>query len=333
MKEIIKDIIDKQQNLFIYDNSLKYYNYYGKILKSKGYQIKLINLNNPLLSDGWNPMDYLYHLYNESEKNRLIDMIEDFANKLYVHDNPKNDPYWIHNSRQMIIGSTLLLLQEYENEKFKKPLDLYSLESVISAAKIKSGTANILKNQINKLNRKDIIRRLLSPIVDAPTETRLSILSVVEQKLNMYLYREDLADSMKNATFKVEDINENKTAIFVVGKKSLNTLVNILLGQVVVESIKKKYKTNFIIDSFDTLPVIENFSDLFNIINENNLNIYLHTEDHDYINNNYKEVNLNNNIVKNNQLEVTEKYKIKELEIKELESFDYPVFCIKKLLY
>lgn len=329
MKKIITDIIDKNENIVIYDNSLKYYNYYGKILESKGYEIKLINLNNPLSSDGWNPMDYLYYLYNETDNNRLIDMIEDFANKMYVHENPHNDPYWIDNSRQMIIGSTLLLLQEYEKERFKKSLDLYSLESVVSSAKIKSGASNILKNQVNKLDRKDIIRRLIAPIIDAPSETRLSILSVVDQKLNMYLYREDLANSMKNATFRVEDIKYNKTAIFVVGKQSLNALVNVLLGQVIEETTKNKYKTNFILDSFDTLPVMENFSDLVNIIKDNNSNIYLYSENQNYINNTYKGINLKNNIVKSNRLEVTETYKVKELEIKDQESFDYPVFVLK----
>ena len=64
MRESIQEVIDKNENIFLFDSNLKYYNYYGKILKDKGYEIRLLNLDKPLLSDGWNPLDYIRYISN-----------------------------------------------------------------------------------------------------------------------------------------------------------------------------------------------------------------------------------------------------------------------------
>ncbi|MDO4996506.1 MAG: type IV secretory system conjugative DNA transfer family protein [Bacilli bacterium] len=330
MKESIQEILDKKENIFIFDSSLKYYNYYGKQLKDLGYETKIVNLENPLLSDGWNPIDYIRYLYDNNEQGLLIDSIEYFAEEIFVKENPKNDPYWIDSARSLFIGSTLLLLKAYEKEIYKKPLDLNSLETVISSASIKvnnkSGlTSSFLRNQVNKLERKNIIRRLLSPIVDAPSETRSSVISVTLQKLNMYLYREDFSKSMSNAKFKVEDINKDKTAIFVVGKKSLNPLVNVLLNQVITHTNKNNYKINVILDSFDTLPINSNINDIIT-----NSNLLISVSDNNYLDY-YKGINLKK-YLKESNIVCNKTYPIKELEIVEEEYFDYPVFVLKSLM-
>lgn len=330
MKESIQEVIDKNENIFLFDSNLKYYNYYGKTLKDKGYEIRLLNLDKPLLSDGWNPLDYIRYISNNNDNNLLVDLIENLAEEIYVQDNPKNDPYWIESSRSLFIGSVLLLLQEYDKEKYKKPLDLNSIETVISSATIKVNnnigqSSTILRNQIHKLERKNIIRKLIKPIVDAPSETKASIISVALQKLNLYLYREDLSKSMMNAKFKIEDIKKEKTAIFVVGKKSLNSLVNILLGQVISFSNINNYKLNVLLDSFETLPFNNN---LDNVANNSNLIIAVNDKE---ILNKYKEINLSKYLKKSN-IECNNTYPIKELEIVEEEYFDYPVFLLKSLM-
>ena len=130
---------------------------------------------------------------------------------------------------------------------------------------------------------------------------------------------------MMNAKFKIEDIKKEKTAIFVVGKKSLNSLVNILLGQVISFSNINNYKLNVLLDSFETLPFNNN---LDNVANNSNLIIAVNDKE---ILNKYKEINLSKYLKKSN-IECNNTYPIKELEIVEEEYFDYPVFLLKSLM-
>ena len=108
-----------------------------------------------------------------------------------------------------------------------------------------------------------------SNTINAPNETKGSILSVFRQKIRLFASREQLSEMLSYSDFNMEDIGRQKTAVFMIihdEKTTYHALATIFLKQayetlidVAQNSPKGKlpHRTNFILDEFANMPALK----------------------------------------------------------------------------
>ena len=116
----------------LYDKTAGYF-------KSKGYEVKVLNLVHPQNSDGYNP---LHHINNEID----VDIIANTIVKGQGDGGKSSDPFWDDMS-EMLMKALIYYL------KATRPLEEQSLSScseLVRAAN-NNGGDNLLANLINEL--------------------------------------------------------------------------------------------------------------------------------------------------------------------------------------
>lgn len=245
----VSRMIKNNENMFILDSKQEYYKTYAEELKKKGYQVKLFNLSDSTKTNGWNPLSLPYFYYKNGKKDKSIELIEKLALEIFKTDNPNSDPFWGNMASDYFTGLVLILFKEGKTEE----INLGSIQMMISSEDKKIDDTTIMKKYLEKLEPIDNIYIATSSTVFAPSDTKGSILSVMKQKLNLFLMKEELLDALIIDDFKLQELQE-KIAIFVIGKSSYNILSNILINQVIEVARENKIKFSFILDNFDTLP-------------------------------------------------------------------------------
>lgn len=268
--------IENNENLLILDSKEEYYNNFAKNLIEKDYDIKVINFKDPSKSNGWNPLSYVKYLYDNGNFDKAVEILNMMGKEIFRNENPNSDPYWTNMSTYYFIGLCLILLKISKEESDEAASQFYSILQVSNEGEEKYSDTTYLREYCKNLNSMDPIRITLDSIINAPTETRGSIISVFKEKINNYFMRSNLVKSFRNDGFHIEDCSNNKkTAVFVIGYKPLNSLVNILINQITDYILTKDKTYNIILDDFDSLPRFNDLEEIIKNTNHSNTNLYL----------------------------------------------------------
>ena len=121
--------------------------------------------------------------------------------------------------------------------------------------------------------------------ITAPNETKGSILSVFNQKIQLFSSRETLSEMLSYSDFDMEDIGRKKTAVFIViqdEKKTYHSLVTIFLKQCYETLVrvaqenqggKLKYRTNFLLDEFANMPPLSDVDAMVSAARSRNIKL------------------------------------------------------------
>lgn len=326
----VNDKINNNENLFILDERLEYYNNFGKKLKEKGYNVKVVNFKEPGMSNGYNPFEYITYLYNNGKTDKAIEMLKNMGEYIFRTDIGSADPFWTDMANNYFIGLSLILLKIAKENNDSSATKFYSLLQIIDQGEEKYKDTTYLKEYCSELDLNDPICIALNSILKAPSETRGSIMSVFKQKINNYFMRPELVNSFNSNDFSVEELNKpEKTAVFVVGYKPLNNLSNIIIEQAIdyIYSISNKF--NIMLDGFDKLANFNDIEEIIDIANHSDINIYLTTTDKNELINKYKNSKLSNieEYVELNEIYdyevLEERCELPTLETHELSRFDF----------
>ena len=179
----------------LYDSTAGY-------LKSKGYNIKVLNLVQPQNSDGYNP---LMHITSGLD----IDVI---ANTIVKgqQTGSSSDPYW-EDMAEMLLKALIyyLIAKRPEEEQ-----NLASCAELVRAANT-SGGSNLLTELINELPYDHPARMYYKSIEIAPEKTYGSILSSLQSKLGKFDSKE-IAELTSTDTIDFDEIATKKTAVYVI---------------------------------------------------------------------------------------------------------------------
>ena len=104
--------------------------------------------------------------------------------------------------------------------------------------------------------------------IDAPNDTKGSIISVFRQKINIFAMAENLSEMLSKSDFNMMDIGREKTAVFLIiqdEKKTYHALTTIFVKQCYESLIdvaqesggKLRVRTNFILDEFANMPELK----------------------------------------------------------------------------
>ena len=246
----VKKIIENGENICLLDNRDEYFKTFSNILKDNGYNTLVLNLREPSKSNGFNPLEVPYELYQEGKKDASIELINNLALEIFKDKNSV-DPFWSNMAANYFMGLVLILF----NEGKETEINLGSVQVMMNQGEEKYNDTNYLKKYLDNLDVTNVIYSLLSPIVYAPNDTKMSIIAVCKQKLNIYMYREELLNMLNTNDINVKNLKE-KTAIIIIAPKQTD-IANILLTQLIEVS---NLKFTYILDNFDRLNPLINFS-------------------------------------------------------------------------
>ena len=226
-------------------------------LKSKGYDIKVLNLVNPKKSDGYNP---LMHIESEID----VDVIANTIVKGQKSESGASDPYWDDMAEMLLKALIYYLLATRPEEE----QNLSSCAELVRAAN-SNGGGNLLTELMNQLPYDHPARMNYKSIEIAPEKTYGSILSTLQSKLGKFDSKE-IAELTSTNTINFEEIGRKKTAVYVISSDT-HTAYDFLLTIFFSQMIQHLYDfadkqggalpqpTYFILDEFANIGKIPDF--------------------------------------------------------------------------
>ena len=255
---LIRLSISAGESFIVNDSNGELYKKTASKLESEGYSITLLDIDKPKYGDNFNPLTLPYYLYQNNEKDKAAEIVEEIAHYLlYDKRNVDSDPFWENSAANLFTGLVLYLLENAKEEEI-------NLNSVLELANSFS-EKNDGKEFLDKIDKKTSTYKYLMGTLLAPSETKASILSVFYQKINLFTSKEYLSEMLSKTSFDIKNIGNTKQAIFIKSGTSIisDYLVPILISEIYTSIDifgEKENKVNIILDDFDNINPINNFS-------------------------------------------------------------------------
>lgn len=259
---LVREMIDEKQSLLVLDSKEEYIKEYYDDLKSKDYNIVILNLRDLSKSEGWNPLEYPYNLYKDGKVDEAINYIEKQANAMF-YDDSEVDQFWSNNSSDFYTGIVLGLFEDGKDNE----INLSSVNSMFNSTDNKYSVNDYVTQYFKLKNPNSQSYIFASSTISAPKETKGSIISVARQKLRTYVTREMLSTLLNKTTFSYEDILTKPTAIFVIARdenKYINNVATMFIEQLFTILVNSKIQNqfNFVLDNIDDLERVNELSDM-----------------------------------------------------------------------
>lgn len=296
---LVKILAKKGESMIVTDPKGEIYEENVEMLKSRGYNVVVLNFRDPQRGNAWNPLNLPYSLHKEGNRDKANELLDDLAlNILYEENSNNQDPFWENTAANYFVGLALGLFDDADPDQIN--LNSINLMSTVGEEKYLGNT------YINEyFSEKDKLSPAYINVVgtlQAASQTKASILSVFKQKISLFSSRENIAEMLSHNDFDMKDIGRQKTAVFIViqdEKKTYHSLVTIFIKQCYETLIdvaqesggKLPYRTNFILDEFANMPplkdvttmvtaarsrairfsfIIQNFSQLYQVYGKEN---------------------------------------------------------------
>lgn len=286
---ILEDIIRNKESFFVLDCKGEYSSY-NSMLSENGYDVIEINLRRTNSFHRWNPLQYPYNLYKKAYRDKAQEEIENIA-KILFSEAKSVDSFWNDSSIELFTGIALCLFEDAK----PKEVNINSINEMLCYLRDNSPESDVLKNYIKSKNVFSKQYLLLTPTVFSPISTRVGIICHARHYLSSIVSKNSICQLISDTTFDFdifkEDITninskENKEkpkAYIFISKdedKSLSWLPMVFIKQLYDILLSKevpKNKFNFILDNFDTLKKLDNFSNILEASPYRNIKFYIAT--------------------------------------------------------
>ncbi len=254
------------ESMIITDPKGELYEKKSNMLRSKGYNIVVLNFRDPGRGNAWNPMSLPYNLYKSGNRDKAMELLDDLAlNILYDEGNKNADPFWEKTSADYFSGLSLGLFEDAKESE----INLNSISLMTTVGEEKIGGSTYIKEYFNLKDPSSSAYINASSTILAPSDTKMSILAVFKQKIKLFASRENLSEMLSYSDFDISEIGKKKTAVFIIvqdEKKTYHSLVTIFIKQVYETLIdvaqssphnKLPIRTNFLLDEFANMPPLK----------------------------------------------------------------------------
>ncbi len=262
---LVKLLAKKGESMIVTDPKGEIYEENAALLRERGYNIVLLNFRDPQRGNAWNPLDLPYKLYKEGNQDKANELLDDLAlNILYDEASQNQDPFWERTSADYFAGLALALFEDASMDE----INLNSINYITTVGEEKYLGSNYIKEYFNDKDPISPAYVNVASTINAPAETKGSILSVFKQKIKLFSSRENISEMLSYSDFDMKDIGRKKTAVFIVvqdEKKTYHSLVTIFIKQCYETLIdvaqenggKLPFRTNFILDEFANMPPLK----------------------------------------------------------------------------
>lgn len=237
------------ESVIVSDSSYELYETTKDDFKKNGYKIYKINLDEATETNNWNPFDLIKKLYEEKNYDKALDELDLLG--YYLINGPEeqnSDPFWINSAVNYFSGICLYLLENKEKLNIDS---IYEIDNII-----KENPEKFLKS----LNKKTTSYINLSCVLLAPTDTKMSIITVFDNKYKLFIAKENLKNMLSKSDFDITKLSEEKTVVFIkAGKSKISAnLLPLFIEQVYADKSDKN-RLNIIVDEFYSANPILDF--------------------------------------------------------------------------
>ena len=265
VKPMVNLLAKKGESMIITDPKGEIYKYSAAYLRSKGYNIIVLNFREPLKGNSWNPLTLPYKYYKSGNQDKAIELLDDVAlNILYDPSNKSESDFWEKSSADYFSGLALGLFKDAKEEE----VNLNSINAMSTVGEERYATSNYIKEYFNMKGETSNEYIFASSVINAPTDTKGGQLSTFRQKIRKFSTGEALSEMLSYSDFDMRKIGDGKTAIFMIihdEKKTYHSLMTIFIKQCYETLIdaaqenggKLPVRTNFILDEFANMPPLK----------------------------------------------------------------------------
>lgn len=260
----LKILAKAGESIIVTDPKGEIYHKTAGMLKDKGYKIILLNFREPQRGNSWSPFSLPYRYFKSGDKDKATELIEDLANNTIKDVDSKADPFWQDAAADYFTALTLGLFEDAEEDQAN--FNSINLMETLGNERYQGGT--YLQHYFKSKGELHPAYIAGSTTINAPQETRASIISSFRQKIKIFSSRDSLSEMLSESDFDYETIGKEKTAVFLIihdEKKTYHPLATIFVKQayealvnVAHHSPKGKLpvRTNFLLDEFSNMPAI-----------------------------------------------------------------------------
>ncbi|MEG2232783.1 MAG: type IV secretory system conjugative DNA transfer family protein, partial [Bacilli bacterium] len=265
VQPMVKMLAKKGESMIITDPKGEIYENNAEELRKRGYNVVILNFRDPQKGSAWNPLTLPYGLHKSGNKDKANELLDDLAmNILYDEKSQNQDPFWEKSSADYFSGICLGMFDDAKEEE----INLNSINLMTTVGEDRVGSSTYIKEYFAAKDPSSPAYINAASTINAPTDTKGSILSVFKQKIKLFSSRENISEMLSHSDFDLKDIGRKKTAVFLViqdEKKTYHSLVTIFIKQCYETLIdvaqenggKLSYKTNFILDEFANMPPLK----------------------------------------------------------------------------
>lgn len=269
-----------EESMIISDPKAEIYNRTAAMLKQSGYRVTVLNFRNPSLGESWNPLAIPYELYKSGKRDRAYEFINDIAANLMCSELSHQDVFWEYSASDLLFGLILLAFKQSKKEQV-------SFEDVLNLRADMFQDGDPDRCMWEEAKKDILIHHSLIGTIEAPNNTRTSILSTFDQKMRIFAFQENLTDMLKQNTISVDRLGFEKSAVFLImpdEKTTYHRLISLFVKQCYErliylaqnsERAAFRIRINYILDEFSTLPTISDFPAMITAARSRNIRFFL----------------------------------------------------------
>lgn len=232
----------------------------GEMLRALGYDVIVVNFRDPQNGSCWNPYTLPYKYYKEGNQDKANELLNDMAINIAT-DEKADDPFWTNSAADYLTGLSLGMFEDAPEDE----ISISTVNLMMTVGEEKIGASTYAKEYFKTKDPASPAAINALGTVNAPQDTKNSILSVLKQKIKVFAVTQNLAEMLSRSDFDMETIGERKTAVFMIiqdEKTTYHALATIFVKQCYESLIavaqrhggKLPVRTNFLLDEFANMP-------------------------------------------------------------------------------
>ena len=227
--------------------------------KKRDYNVILLDFDNAIYGNYFNPLNLAYRLYKENNKDKAINVIEEVGYYLFTDIKDNNDPFWTNSTIDYFTGLCLYLFEKNDKE--------VNLNQVFTFAN-KLNDEKECDKFLKEIDKDSAVYYNVSGTLTSPVDTKGGIVATFNQRIKKFVSKENLSNMMSKNDFDINNIGNKKTATYIVSGyyDYANSLIPLFINQVfeAINIYGSNRKINVILDEFDNLLPIKNFAEIIN---------------------------------------------------------------------
>lgn len=273
-------LANADESMLIFDPKGETYKRTASYMKSRGYNVKVMDFRSIGNGDFWNPLKRIYNEYRQGDMDKAQSLISDFVSTISASQrHAKNaDPFWA-DMASSLAKSILKIMADICSED---EMNVKTFGHICSGACVED-----LEMLAEKLPQNCTAAIELKSVCQSPEKTKSSIYVSLFAMVATFLSQESLSDALSNSTFEFKELTEKKSALYIITpdeKETFNFIVSLAieeLYEVLVETaqdskgLSLKRRFNFILDEFCNLPEIPNISNMISAARSRNIRFFV----------------------------------------------------------
>lgn len=255
------DILAKKgESMVITDPKGEIYEHCSGMLQDLGYNVIVVNFRDPQNGSCWNPYTLPYKYYKEGNQDKANELLNDMAINI-AGDEKTDDPFWTNSAADYLTGLSLAMFEDATEDQ----ISISTLNYMVTLGDEKIGASTYMKEYFKFKDPAGPAAINALGTINAPQDTKNSIISVLKQKIKVFAVTQNLAEMLSRSDFDMETIGEKKTAVFMIiqdEKTTYHALATIFIKQCYecLIAVAQRHggqlpiRTNFLIDEFANMP-------------------------------------------------------------------------------